>query len=190
MASLSPLSLPHHFKISAPKFPKNYTKPTLVLCKASVSRDTFLRVRIRTRRNRGCRPDPRPEIPWTLVVPWGPDRKESWDQEERRRWWRKRRSWRFQWRWLLVTGVGLRCRLRIRMLRVTWTSIPMNWYELFLSVLFKSLSKCFCDCTVMGSWKKLNLKAFSVVGMSKFETMLNCNESFYCFSNKSLWIAQ
>ncbi|XP_030934143.1 NO-associated protein 1, chloroplastic/mitochondrial-like isoform X3 [Quercus lobata] len=37
MASLSPLSLPHHLKISAPKFPKIYTKPTLVLCKASVS---------------------------------------------------------------------------------------------------------------------------------------------------------
>ena len=48
-------------------------------------------------------------------------------------------------------GVGLRCRLRIRMLRATRTSRPMNWYELFLSVLFKSLSKCFCDCTVMGS---------------------------------------
>ncbi|XP_075647691.1 NO-associated protein 1, chloroplastic/mitochondrial [Castanea sativa] len=37
MASLSPLSLPHHLKISAPKFPKIYTKATLVLCKASVS---------------------------------------------------------------------------------------------------------------------------------------------------------
>ena len=37
MASLSPLFLPHHLKISALKFPKIYTKPTLVLCKASVS---------------------------------------------------------------------------------------------------------------------------------------------------------
>ena len=37
MASLSPLFLPHHLKISAPKFPKIYTKPTLILCKASVS---------------------------------------------------------------------------------------------------------------------------------------------------------
>ncbi|KAK7832332.1 no-associated protein 1 [Quercus suber] len=37
MASLSPLSLPRHLKISAPKFPKIYTKPTLILCKASVS---------------------------------------------------------------------------------------------------------------------------------------------------------
>ncbi|GMY07813.1 NO-associated protein 1, chloroplastic/mitochondrial-like isoform X1 [Fagus crenata] len=35
MVSLSPLSLPHHLKISAPKLPKIYTKPTLILCKFS-----------------------------------------------------------------------------------------------------------------------------------------------------------
>ena len=135
---------------------------------------------------------PRPEARNSLNTscPMRPWPKRKLKPRRRRRWWRKRRSWRFRWRWLLVTGVGLRCRLRIRMLRATRTSRPINWYELFLSVLFKSLSKCFCDCTVMGSWKKLNLKAFSVVDMSKFETMLNCNKSFYCFSNKSLWIAQ
>ena len=189
MASFSPLSLPHHFKISASKFPKIYTKPTLVLCKASVSRDTFLRVRIRTRRNRGCRPDPRPEIPWTLVVPWGHDRKESWDQEEEEDDEEREGLEGFNGGgyllrvWGSVADFGLGCS-GLRGHRDLW--IGTNCF----CELFKSLSKCFCDCTVMGSWKKLTLKAFSVVGMSKFETMLNCNKSFYCFSNKSLWIAQ
>ena len=71
--------------------------------------------------------------------------------------------------------------------------VDIETYELvwcFCQCFLRAWVKCFCDYTVMGSWKKLNLKAFSVVGMSKFETMLNCNKSFYCFSNKSLWIAQ
>ena len=40
----------------------------------------------------------------------------------------------------------------------------------------------------MGSLKKLNLKAFDVVGLSNFEAILNCNKSFYCFSNKSCFL--
>lgn len=37
---LSPLSLPHHFTNSTPKFLKIYTKPTLIVCKSTLSPDT------------------------------------------------------------------------------------------------------------------------------------------------------
>ncbi|XP_024047897.1 NO-associated protein 1, chloroplastic/mitochondrial isoform X2 [Citrus clementina] len=37
---LSPLSLPHHFTNSTPKFLKTYTKPTLIVCKSTLSPET------------------------------------------------------------------------------------------------------------------------------------------------------
>ncbi|KAH9678435.1 NO-associated protein 1 [Citrus sinensis] len=37
---LSPLSLPHHFTNSTPKFLKTYTNPTLIVCKSTLSPET------------------------------------------------------------------------------------------------------------------------------------------------------